>query len=58
MMKIKHKDFIGDIPIMSCENSSWIMGLRIEGEGRPQIPPSSPGAIGPLPRIQDRQGLY
>ena len=29
MMKIKHKDFIGDIPIMSCENSSWIMGLRI-----------------------------
>ena len=32
-------------------------GLRIYGEGRTQIPLSSP-AIGPLPRIQDGQGLY
>ena len=40
------------------QNSSWIMGLRICGEGRTQIPLSSPATIGPLPRIQDRQGLY
>ena len=58
MVKIKHKDFIGAVPIMLCLNSSWIMGLRIYGEGRTQIPPSSPATIGPLPRIQDRQGLY
>ena len=25
-------------PIMSCLNSSWVMGLRIYGEGRTQIP--------------------
>ena len=55
---VKHKCFIGDLPIMSCENSSWIMGLRIFGEGIIQIPPSSSATIGPLPRIQDRQGLY
>ena len=39
-------------------NSSWIMSLRIYGEGRTQIPLSSPATIGPLPRIQDKQGLY
>ena len=33
------------------------MGLRIYGEGRTQIPLSSPATIGPLARIQDRQGL-
>ena len=49
MVKIKHKDFIGAVPIMPCLNSSWIMGLRIYGEGRTQIPLSS--SIGPLPRI-------
>ena len=31
--------------------SSWIMSLRIYGEGRTQIPLSSPATIGPLPRI-------
>ena len=51
-------DFIGAVPVMPCLNSSWIMGLRIYGEGRTQIPLSSPATIGPLPRIQDRQGLY
>ena len=45
-------------PIMTCLNSSWIMGLRFYGEGRTQIPLSSPALIGPLPKIQDRQGLY
>ena len=33
-------------------------GLRIYGEGRSQIPLSSAAMIGPLARIQDRQGLY
>ena len=39
-------------------NSSWIMDLRIYGEGKTKIPPGSPAAIGPLPKIQDRQRLY
>ena len=52
MVKIKHKDFIGAVPIMPCLNLSWIMGLRIYGEGRTQIPLSSPALMGP------RQGLY
>ena len=54
----KQKDFIGVTPVMPCQNSSWIMGLRIYGEGRTQIPLSSPATIGPLARIRDRQGLY
>ena len=41
-----------------CSNYKLIMDLRIYGEGRTQTPPSSPATIGPLPRIQDRQGLY
>ena len=51
-------DFIGAVPIMPCENSWWIMGLRIYGEERTQILPSSPATIGPFPRIQDRLGPY
>ena len=43
---------------MFCQNSSWITGLIIYGEGRTQIPLSSPATIGPLARIQDRQGQY
>ena len=35
-----------------------VIRLRIYGEGRIQIPLSLPAAIGPLARIQDRQGLY
>ena len=58
MVKIKHKDLIGTAPVMPCQNSSWIPSLRIYGEGRTQIPLSSTAAIGPLARIQDRQGLY
>ena len=50
MAKIKDKDFIGAVPIMPCENSTWIMDLSIHGEGRTQIPPSSPATIGPLTR--------
>ena len=33
-------------------------GLKIYGEGKIQIPLSSPAMIGPLARTQDRQGLY
>ena len=58
MSKIKDKDVIGAAQVMSCQTSSWIMGLRMCGEGRTQIPLSSPAMIGPLARIQDRQGLY
>ena len=58
VLKIKDKDFIGAAQVMSCQTSSWIMGLRMCGEGRTQIPLSSPAMIGPLARIQDRQGLY
>ena len=54
----KHNDLTGPAPVMPCQNSSWITSLRIYGEGRTQIPLSSPATIGPLPRIQDRQGLY
>ena len=50
-------DFIDPVPIMPYQNSSWIIGLRIYGEGRTQITQSSPATIGPLARIQDRQGL-
>ena len=56
--KKKKKDFIGAVPIMPCQKSSWIMGLRIYGEVRTQIPLSSLATIGPLPRIQDRLDLY
>ena len=58
MVKIKHKDFIGAATIIPCQNSSWIMGLRIYVEKRTQTPLSSLATIGPLPRIQGRQGLY
>ena len=33
-------------------------GLRIYGEGQTQIPLSLTAMIGPLARMQDRQGLY
>ena len=51
LMKIKHKDFIGAVPIMLCLISSWIMGLRTYGEGRTQMPPSSSATICPSPKI-------
>ena len=57
MVKIKHRDVINAIQTMSCQNSSWVMGLRIDGEGRTQIPLSSAATIGPFAGIQDRQGL-
>ena len=43
-----------------CSSYALIVdnGLRIHGEGRTQIPLSSPAMIGPLASIQDRQGLY
>ena len=58
MVKRKHKDFIGAAPVMPCQNSSWIMGLRVHVEGKTHVSLSSPATIGPLARIQDRLGLY
>ena len=43
MVEIKH--FINVISIMHCQNSLWIMDWRIYGEGRTQIPLSSPATI-------------
>ena len=48
---------IDAVPIVPCQNSSWIMSLRIYGEERTQIPITSPTTIGSLARIQDKQGL-
>ena len=47
MVEIKHKDFIGVVPIIPCLNSSWIMGLRIHRKGTTQIPLSSPATKDP-----------
>ena len=57
MVKMKHKEFIGATLVMPCQASSWIMGLRIYGQGRTQILLSLPAMICPLARIQDRQGI-
>ena len=43
------------ISIMPCRNSSWIVDWKIYGEGRTQIPLSSPAL---WHKIYDRQGLY
>ena len=53
MVKRKHKDFIAATLVVTCQNSSWIMGLRIYGEGRTQIPLSLPVRLVPWqgPRI-------
>ena len=40
MVKIKHKDFIGAVPIMSCLNSSWIMDNELEDLWRRENPDS------------------
>ena len=58
MVEIKHKELIDVVPIMPCQNSSWIMGSRIYGEGRTQIPLNSPTIIDTLAKVQDSQGLY
>ena len=54
----KTQSLIGAAPVVPCQNSLWITSLKIYGEGRTQIPLSSPATIGPLAKIQDRQGLY
>ena len=51
MVEIKHKYFIDAVPIIPCQISSWIMGLRIYGKGRTQIALISPTTIGLLGRI-------
>ena len=47
MVEIKHKDFIDVVPITPCKNLLWIMGSKIYGEGRSEIPLSSPTTIDP-----------
>ena len=51
MVEIKHKDFNDAVPIMPCQNPSWIMGSMIYGERRTQTHLSSPPMIDHL--IQD-----
>ena len=48
MVKKRHKEFIDVVPIISSQNSTWIMGSRIYGGGRIQISLSSPTVIDPL----------
>ena len=38
MVEINHKEFIDVVPVILYQNSSWIMGSNIYGEGRTQIP--------------------
>ena len=54
----ENKIILGDFNCTIDKNSLWIMGLRINGEGRTLISLISLGTIGPLPRIQDRRHLY
>ena len=56
MVEIKHKDFIDVVSIMPCQNTLWIMGSRIYGEGRTQIAPSSPATIDPLTQDPGKAG--
>ena len=48
IVEIKHKEIRNVVSIMPCQNSLWIMGSRIYGEGRTQIPLSLPTMIDPL----------
>ena len=57
MVKMKHKYFIDALRTISCHSSSWIMSLRIYGEGRTHFPLSSPAKTVSFSRIQDRQSL-
>ena len=53
MAEIKCKYFRDVIPIMSCQNSLWIMSLRIYGEGKTKILLSSPTNTTIDPLAQD-----
>ena len=55
MVEIKHNDFIDAVPVIALNKDN---DLRMYGEGRTQIPLSLHAMIGPLGKIQDRQGLY
>ena len=48
MVEINHKEFIDVVPVILYQNSSWIMGSNIYGEGRTQIPLSLPTMINHL----------
>ena len=53
MAEIKYKYFRDVILIMPCQNSLWIMGLRIYGEGKTKILLSSPTNTTIDPLAQD-----
>ena len=55
MVEIKYKYFRDVIPIMPCQNSLWIMGLRIYGEGKTKILLSSPTNTTIDPLVQDQK---
>ena len=55
MAEIKYKYFRDVIPIMPCQNSLWIMGLRIYGEGKTKIRLSSPTNTTIDPLAQDQK---
>ena len=55
MAEIKYKYFRDVIPIMPCQNSLWIMGLRIYGEGKTKIRLSSPTNTTIDPLVQDQK---
>ena len=46
--EIKHKELVYVVPIMPCQNSLWIMGLRMYEEGRTNITLSSSHMIDSL----------
>ena len=51
MVEIKPRNFI-DVRTMPCQNSSWIAGPKIYGEGRNQIPLTSRATIDHLAEDQ------
>ena len=55
MAEIKYKYFRDVIPIMPCQNSVRIMGLRIYGEGKTKILLSSPTNTTIDPLVQDQK---
>lgn len=50
--------FIDAIPIIPCQNSPLVMGLRIYGEGRTPFPLSSSATIDSLAQDSQQMGQY
>ena len=56
VVETRHKEFIHVVPVMPCQNSLWIMGSRIYGEGRTQIPLRSLATIDSLAQVPGETG--